>query len=559
MADKNYAVTFLSDDGAVYLEIDGKRYEIAQVTASWAVNEIPQAQCLVAVGRDARSDNAGTLAAIHENASDLKQMRKARVLFTPRGEYTPNGDDWPAGQQVLFDGYYVGYAHRKMNGKVQVIVNLTHWSIDLTQSSCISKNSHPSNPASLTTSAVLQQVKESGGSQGAFVSYLTGHKVIQTKVLSDLWGSIKELFCELARIKTAAIGPSDFCGPGTFVQNDRALAALSRFEGSAPTCDKAYKHGVRLVPGSDFKQPLVDSAIGNAICNATVDSYANTTFWDKLIGEFCPMFQMAVVPLVDSALVIADTPTLKGVHWREIGPDDYDSFDQTAFVERPMKAVGVYGNVASFTGARNGEAPVNHRNVGGCYAADSVNPADGLVQYVRAPAWLDTLMTGAVYGATSTGNKKDQPTNTGTTTGKTPKATDPYGEKVSAIQKLYNKYAQSVYVLHTLRGRNGSLSGRLRFDIGPGSIVKVRANPDVLTEGIDKLAGDYYACVSRVTVNINCESAMAGTTFQLTHMRTAQENAQERTSVDSHPLFGRSIHGGGKHGAPLIDAYENLQ
>ena len=556
---KNHAVTYLSDDGALYLDIEGKRYEVAHYTASWAVNEIPQGQCLIAVGRDARSDKAGDLAAIHREAGSLKQMRKAKVMFKPRGDYDPDGNVWPEGEQVIFDGYYVGYAYRKMNGKVQVIVNLSHWLIDLTQSSCISKNSHPSNPASLTTSAVMKQVKEAGGSQGAFVSYLTGHKVIQGRVLEDLWGAIKELFCELALVKTAAVGPSDECGPGKFVENDRALNALARMEGPVPACSKAYKHGVKLVP-QGMNQPLVDSAIGNAICNATVDSYANTTFWDKLIGEFCPMFGLAVIPLVDKALVVADTPAYNKNHWREIGPDEYDSFDQTAFVERPMRAVGVFGHVASFTGARNGEQPVNHRDVGGCYVAGSVAENDGLVQYVRAPAWLDTLMTGAVYGKTSTGNKKDEATSTATTTGKTGSPDDPvYSKVIGSIQPLYAKYAQSVYVLHTLRGRNGSMSGKLRFDIGPGSIIKVKATPDVRTaSGVDKLAGDFYGCVSRVTININSEASMAGTTYQLTHLRTEEENSHPRTSVQSHPLFGDSIHGSGKHGAPLIDVYEEL-
>ncbi len=556
MAAKNYAVSYLSDDGACYLEVEGRRFEIAHFTASWAVNEIPQAQCLVAVGRDARGEE---LAAIHKESSRLVQMQKAKVYLTPRGEYTPEGDDWPAGTEVIFDGYYVGYAHRKMNGKVQVVVNLTHWLIDLTQSSCISKNSHPSNPASLTTAAVLKQVKDAGGSQGAFVSYLTGHRVIQTTVLADLWGAIKDLFCSLAKIQTSPVGPSDFCGPGKFVENDRALAALSRMEGPAKDCAVPYKYGVPLVPGSDFRQPLVDSSIANAITNATVDSYANTTFWDKLLGEFCPMFQLAVVPLVDKALVVADTPALRGGGWRELGPDDYDGFDQTAFIERPLRAVGVYGNVASFTGARNGEQPVNHRDVGGCYSTTAVSEADGLVQYVRAPAWLDSVMTAEVYGRLSTGNMADTPTNSSTTPGKTPPSPTPYNKQVSPIQTLYNQYAQSVYVAHALRGRHGSVSGRLRFDIGPGSILKVKANSDVLGGWIDSLAGDYYGCVSRVTVNINCEASMAGTTFQLTHLRTANENGQDRTSVATHPLFGTSIHGGGKHGAPLVAAYENLQ
>lgn len=566
----DHAVTYLSDAGSLYLEIEGRRFEVAHFTASWAVNEIPQGQCLVAVGRNARSDEAGELAAIHTAAGSLLQMRKAKVVFTPRGDYTPGGAQWPAGPRTVFEGYYVGYAYRKMSGKVQVIVNLTHWLVDLANSSCLSKNSHPSNPASLTAAAAMRTIREAGAAQGSFVSHLTGHRVVQTRVLQDLWGAIKSLFSAIAAIETAPVGPNDLCGgaagadAASFVQNDRAIAALARMEGPALylPAQRAYKHGVPLVP-QGFNTPLVDSALGNAICNATIDSYANTTFWDKLVGEFAPMFGLAVVPLVDKALVVADTPAYGANVWRTVTPGEYDSFDHTAFLDRPMRAVAVYGNVASFTGARNGPQPVNHRDVGGCFAAEGVSPGDGLVQYVRAPAWLDTVMSGAVYGRAATGNDRQQPTNTPTTPGATPPPplnTPAYTEQLTNVQPLYGRYAQTVYALQALRGRSGTLSGKLRFDVGPGSVVRVSGTPDVRTApGLDKLAGDFYACVARVTVNINCESALAGTTFQLTHLRTAAENGHPRTSVNQHPLFGNSIHGGGRHGAPLIDEYEDIR
>jgi hypothetical protein len=443
---------------------------------------------------------------------------------------------------------------------VQVVINLTDFLIDLTQSSCLSKNSHPSNPASLIVPAVMMQVKEGGASKGAFVSQAVGNRVVQQNVLQDLWGSIKELFCELANIKVAATGVDGHCGgTGSPVKNDRAIAALQRMEGGGAKCYKSYKHGVKLVP-RHFNQPLVQSAVAEAICNATVDSYANTTFWDKLIGEFCPMFGIAVVPLIGNALVIADTPAYNGTPWRTIDPDEYDSADQTAFVERPLRAVGVYGNFGSFTGAANGPTTVNHTQIGGCYSEDSVRPADGLVQYIRAPRWLDGLMAGSTPDA-STGNATNRPTNTPTTPGLTPAPGTPtYAKHMTDVEILYRDWAQHVYAMHSLRGRTGTISGKLRFDIGPGSVVRIRARPDATVgAGIDKLAADYYACVSRVKININAEGSACGTEFQLTHLRTEQENRLPRTSVNDHALFGKSIHGGGKHGAPLLDDYGDLE
>jgi len=182
--------------------------------------------------------------------------------------------------------------------------------------------------------------------------------------------------------------------------------------------------------------------------------------------------------------------------------------------------------------------------VGGCY---DTGDKMGVTLYIPAPRWLAGVSFAG--GPEASGLQQNTPVPTSTT----PTATGPAAAPAPDpnINQLYQAFAHSHYVASTLRGRTGPLSGKLRFDIAPGSIVQVHRDPELFLAGVDQLAQDYYACVSRVTIAINAEARMASTSFALSHMRTAAENDDDRYSVTAHPLFGSSVF----TGAPLIDAW----
>ncbi len=565
---RTWAVTSLADSDACYLEVAGARYEISQFVASWACNEIPQAQCMLALGRDAR--NPDIPATANTEGFRLQTMQRARVWLHPRGDYTPDGIAWPNQAVMLFDGYFVGGSYRKANGKVSMVFNLSHWLIDLACSSAVSQNSHPANPAHLTAPAVLEQIGRAGAaSLGAYVSNLTGFATAQSYVEADFWSGIKRVFCGLANIEARAAGPLDAClaagNLGSAVANKRAIRALQRIEGPTDSqsdagggCHRPYAYGVPLslqTSGVD----LVSNAAAASITNSMVDAYANTTFWDKLVGEICPQFGMAVVPLVDTALVVADTPAYNGAFWKELSPDEIESLDQNGLLERPLRVVSVTGNAGSQLGAASNDKSDVTTFQGGCYVAGSVDADDGVVMFVAAPAWLQILARAGFDAAAATGFDRSVPIPAAAAPAVAPSDRPTFNTIATAANALYVKYAQVVYISNMLRGRVGSVSGKLRFDIAPGSNIKLRASAERFLDGEDDLAADLYANVSRVTVSINCESGQAGTTLQLSHIRFAQENASPRTSCTEHPLFGQQIHGFGRNGAPLIPELDALE
>jgi hypothetical protein len=232
--------------------------------------------------------------------------------------------------------------------------------------------------------------------------------------------------------------------------------------------------------------------------------------------------------------VVADTGSYRKDVWREIRPHEYDSFDMSADLQRPLRAVGVVAGWESQTrvGTEFREpGPV----FGGCYVGDPENKGDGSILYVSSPPWLRSIQTQPGSAAVTMGVKADGPARSSTTADADPGKADTTGQDV---RKMYDRFAQTVYVNNSLRGRTGALSGKLRFDIAPLSMVRVKAESEKFIGAEDDLAATIVGCVQRVTVSINAEAGMAGTTFVLSHVRSRRRTSPTGRAWTQHPLFG---------------------
>lgn len=559
---KNYVYTDLSTKNSLFLVVGDTTYDVVQYSSSWAANEIPSAVVMLAVGRDARRP-AGP--SEPRNIRDIKQMTPARIWFEPSGEYSRTAD-WPGGRRVIFEGFFVGFAYRKIAGKIHVVAHLSHWLAALGCSSALSGSGHVANPAALNADAVIRGLaKATVTGQGNYVSDLVSAQVCAPFIATDLWAGIKTIFCKLAGTPTMVTGPANECG-GTeaYRANDFALSALKRIEGPGEGADLAYAYG-RPLALDTLGQPQVESSISHAIGQQGVSSYSATTFWDKLVSEFCPMFGMAVVPAVNTATVVADVPAFNAGYWKEIQVEDYDSLDLGKELHRPLRGVGVVATYENQTGSANAKLP-EFLSIGGCHVEQSVTPGDGAMLFVAAPPWLQKVYVQPGTAAETLG-QGGRPSPTATNPLAAVAGAVTAGAQFNAtVSTLYGRYAHDVYVQNMLRGQSGVVSGKLRFDVAPLSIVKVVCGGEVFADiaNASSLETPFYGCVQRVTVSINAEAGMAGTTMTLTHVRSEEEYADPRTGVAQHPLFtASSIHGragapgpAGRHGSPLVPEYD---
>lgn len=114
-----------------------------------------------------------------------------------------------------------------------------------------------------------------------------------------------------------------------------------------------------------------------------------------------------------------------------------------------------------------------------------------------------------------------------------------------------SNYARMFYATNALKGRDGSLTGKLRFDVTPGTTVRIKGSSTTSGAGSDSVYGDLFAFVAAVNISIDAEAPAANTTFELTNIRTEAENAKDRFSMTTHPFFDSYF-----NGAPLVHSLQ---
>jgi hypothetical protein len=90
-----------------------------------------------------------------------------------------------------------------------------------------------------------------------------------------------------------------------------------------------------------------------------------------------------------------------------------------------------------------------------------------------------------------------------------------------------------MYVSELLKNRYGDISGPVRFDISPGTTLKMEG-----TSGAFGGTGEArYASVVRTSHFFQAQQQKCYTAFRLAHIRTEAENNDDAYSTERHPLY----------------------
>ena len=570
MANK-YQATVLRAEFRVTLEVEGVRFDIAQFSSDWAINRIPQATCVLAIGRQA-SDGT-TPANVHTKFSSFQKMSAVKVHFKPKGEWSTELS-WPEEEQVIFEGRLQSTGYSKQGGKIYFVAFLQHWLGDLAFASSMNANSHVGNPTQYTFPAVMPSRVNTGILEdprpNSIASVAESDTITAGNIRDDLWGlAIKPMLCSIAQGNISLFeGNLKNCVNLSGQNNTQALEALSRIE-SGPSDSEAegcVKPRSCYTPACSMTlagaESSVDSTVAHHIAETigreSIQSFSHNNLWGKLINSYCGTFMLTLVPQVDKALVVPSVTGLRDTYCKSIKADDYVHIDIRAVLTRPLRAVAVSGgnslNTNVFTAAN--DAP-SLSGIGGCWSPEE--PYEfGMIYIVQAPAWIYGLPS-AGHSPSSSFGKNENVGGISTNGNNTPgdqgdklianvdKATKE--DLIKTTGKMYDAWAHAVYISETLRQRSGQITGKLRFDISPGSNVRIEGTSERFLED-DKLGQDMVGRVIAVSISLNAETSKAGTSFQLTDMRTVAENEDEKTSIEKHPLYETTF-----LGAPLIDAY----
>lgn len=530
-------------------------FEVVDCQLNYGLTEIPSATVTLAVGRNAL--NTSQKAKIHESASKLTSMLTAKIYATIKGQFSKDAA-WPEDETVVFEGRVAGTGFNRLLGQANYQLHLIHWLADLSFSSTLSQQSHPGNPSKYTFGAV-----RSTGKSGAKDSTMLGSMVGSPKTLftarnieEDLWAkSIHPTLCLIAEQDLIDISGDLRHISEKNKTNDLAKAALSRFEGG--DCGKKpsdYTPPLSLLNDGAITQNIVD-AIRNVIGGFTTQAWAQSTMWDLLAGPMAQSFMFGVVPQAEKALVVPTLPGFSQTYEIGIDADDYDFAQLSGAIPRPLRGVGVFGGIQSNTGPMVGGTT----RIGGFWPkeGDLDEIPDGMIKLISAPAWIANIPMGRSAPRDTSGTANQQITNTATTPTEEDTKPDSEGQaetksaRTIEAARFADRYAHAMYVNEVLRGKNGSISGKLRFDIAPGSTIRIEGKRESFIGSEDQLGEDLYGMVTKVSIGLNAENAKAGTGFIISSVRDEADKDNPRFTTEKHPLYGKAF-----KGAPIVDAYK---
>ncbi len=537
--------------------IDGVNVPFAQLTIQNRLNDIPKATVNVSLGRSVRTKQQS---AVYGLASQLKQMASVRIQYTGSlGDWSPEGDgqgkkkQWPGGKHILFIGYVSGLSYKRAAGQVFLSIDCIGRLFDLACSSGGAANVLPGAPHDLMLPTLLDGA---GGSTVALGSDLFTDELPDDMPSDWSKGILKALkfVAEESQIQTHDASEGPWCrgvsNPIARQKNDRALRALEgvgEWKGFSNLVDNQFTEAYPLDVNGEQSLSHIAKVIGQRIQTSVADH----TLWSILVSRIIPDFGVYVVPLSDQALLVPIIPMNREAY-KTVTPSEYLDFNFRMMSQRPLYGVGVMGNFSN--SSLGPEANTNKRCVGATYVSDTdggEGEPDGAWAFVQAPSWMDSWVATDSNIANPASVKMLSETSNTVDGGQDANIDRDLEAESDEFNNIMQKFAKMMYATQALKGRRGVLTGKLRFDISPGSTIIVQGRGEASTPGIDRLAQNLYGLVNGVTINIDAERSIAATTFELGNLRTAAENATNRFSMPDHPFFSTSF-----KGAPLVSTLE---
>jgi len=508
--------------------------DVVSYSATFGLNSIPTASLVVATGYNVRT---GERATIHDAVYTMKPRDTVTVTLTIT---TTDGLTYkmPAGKYVIFEGYYAGIGYQRSSSNSCYTLHLIHWLDDLNSSSMVNGNWAVGVPHDLATAASMHAASQGGGGGYAnSVPIVDRQRDIITKVHmeADLWDQVlKPIFKEVAGFPHPKLRDSEEASndPNQNGNNAAALNALDKMPGDAPV------PSVLALNLSGLNEKLIGYSANMGISRMATDSMAYTSFWGKLIGEFGASFLFAVSPGVTFANVIPFFPGLRQP-WITIQGNEYNAANFNASVAALIESVDIFYSQQAGSGYSTGgkmPQPLSYYRPWGRFPEDN-REFRGQILIKEPPAWLSSPVPHSVYAAETTSTTGKQAGDgaspgTGAETGAdgTPRPTE--AEHNFKEANILDRFAKHWYQSEVLSQRYGELSGKLRFDIAPGSVVRIMTPDSAIGDEMPVLGN-----VVQVSIVINAEQHTAGTSFTLANLRTERENIDANLTSDDPPLY----------------------
>lgn len=556
MADNATKDDYVVSTFKLYAEIEGfgKVEDVVSISGTFALNTIPKASLTLAAGINALT---GAEASAHRILANVKMRAKVDVFLEVE---TTDGkiEQSPSQKIKVFEGYYAGFGFQRAQDNAQYTMHLVHWLDDLNIGSMMTRNFFPGSPYSFAESANAWTVLSDGFTNNnnsgiaLAVPALDAKKIYTRpeKIEKDMWEeTLKPILKKVAGFRSPDSGCAD-------VPQDTSKAienALNRMNGGPNKAKLPLK-----IRDSALNENDVATAVSRGLSQTGLAGYHYSTFWSTLVGMWAPNFFFAVSPSVEYANVFPYFGGLQfepGKFFKTIKADDYSYANFMCNTGTILEGVDIFWQKESNTGAAAGtpaNQDVKRATTTMCFPLGLFPPRGqrdhrGTILIKEPPFWVN-FVSYTAHSVESLGlaSQRVGDTSTGTESGNAKPANgeDRAGQQASIKQsKLLDRFAEHWYKHEFLQNRYGELSGKLRFDIAPGSIVKIEAPKRTMPELADNKT-DMIGMVAQVSFVINAELANAGTAFSLTNLRSELEDKDPLKTSKLPPLYADKWAGG---------------
>jgi len=526
----------------IEIEIDGITYddEVVAVSATYGLNSIPTASAVIACGMNTKTNQPSK---IHNTLDNLRPRAPAKIIL-----YVINGGGQtkksPFGGHIIFEGYYAGVGHQRSNTNSNYVLHFVHWLDDLNCGSMANGNWYPGVSNDYAQAALYQDAAASGAT-GSPIPIFDITNALIGKSSQDLWGKVlKPAF----KIIAGWNHPEQQGCKGNDRKNNIDLVgpALAKIPGDAPK-------PAELPLSIPF---ITQLNLNRGLSNMLSANHGYNSFWSKLVGELGPSFLFALSPASTFANVIPFFGGLRieptvGSAWRVIKLDDYNYSNFNANLAQLIESVNIFypfQSNAGVSGGQDNKGPT--RSFCQVLAQFPEKPTDirGTVLVRELPHWLHNMTPEYLYSLQALSPTLDtldpgqgSSTPTGGVTQRPP-------QTITEQKSVVDRYAQHWYQTTVLGQRFGEFSGKFRLDIAPGSMIAIEVPP--APPPVNPLKGSnepsyLFASVTQVSFSINAEQHAAGTSFTITNLRNAKENADPTLTDPKPPLYGEGKWPGG--------------
>ena len=447
--------------------IDGTCVDIVKATFQYGVDVIPTAVVVFPAG----SSTA-------EEISSMVLSRYApQVVINVRvtgSEFTSND------YRTVFEGIATATAFSRNPIQIGYSMTIHHWAILLANASLLSSIVHPasspdlvfnhSNPTSELYSGVGMAANVKGSSQAIIKDLIDDIKINKIK---NLWDDlIKPVMLKLISSETLTKNMPN-------VENKYAKALL---EENHQVTHKPWFDGSSL----EFRDGLEDTGkkvIRSLIIEGATSTSITADAW-TILSRICRTLGISLIPL-PTKIVLAPTIKAANIYRNFITTADYDNILVNSNIIKPLRGVVVFRN--KFTpksrlyASDTAKKVIGTGIVGEFLLDDNVNEDAGLILHTVCPSWIDgKAAKGHTIHSSYFKQVKKSETKLSLNSGKTMQAIRNSKDfKLEAyIEQIGQDYARWLFANEAHKYKFASISSKLRFDISPGTLIRVQSAND---------------------------------------------------------------------------------